>query len=219
MRFSVANSIAILGLLAETSTATSCTSSNATPVEQYINTSGGGGGGGVPIMFSEVYNVLSYAVKKRDTPDARLLNVGYVLNRRASGTVDCSSSEMCFSIQAVPFCLDITTGAFHDGDGTSGNALSGDYTLADGRKGNLYNGPHPLPSGQASVAATTAAGAGAGGSGATPAATAGSAASAGGAGSTPTETSKPAAATNGAASHGRMGAVLGGALIVGAGLL
>ena len=32
---------------------------------------------------------------------------------------------------------------FHAADGTTGNFLTGEYTLADGRVGNMYHGPYP----------------------------------------------------------------------------
>lgn len=115
------------------------------------------------------FNVLTYAVKKRSTPDAKLANVAIALEARSAGSVECSATEMCFSLQNTPFCLDVLNGDFHDGVGTSGNALTGDYTLGDGRKGNLYKGPFPQPTGTAAyslAASTTAAAAGAGKTGA-----------------------------------------------------
>ena len=45
----------------------------------------------------------------------------------------------------LPFCIDTQTGDFHDTDQTTGNAITGNYLLADGRKGNLYYGPFPMP--------------------------------------------------------------------------
>jgi hypothetical protein len=60
---------------------------------------------------------------------------------RAVDSVECSATETCLTVQSTPFCLDVPTGDFHDGVGTTGNAFTGDYTLADERKGNLYNGP------------------------------------------------------------------------------
>src|SRR5688572_735488 len=58
--------------------------------------------------------------------------------------------EGCLSLQdGSLFCLDFTTSEFHDTDGTVGNLLTGDYTLADGRKWNLNKGP--LPSATTSV--------------------------------------------------------------------
>lgn len=107
-------------------------------------------------------NAVSNSVKKRNphilipasrTPDAKLANIALAV-RRATGdeSVTCSTSETCLSVQKVPFCLDMVTGAFHDGTGTTGNALTGDYVLGDGRKGNLYNGPHPLPGDAAGAA-------------------------------------------------------------------
>ncbi|KAK5659500.1 hypothetical protein OQA88_701 [Cercophora sp. LCS_1] len=205
MRYSLAQAAAFLCLF-QTTTAASCTGDNATPIEQYLGSdgTGGGGAGGVkPGFYTEVYKVLSYAVKRSETPDARLANVAYILQRGTS--VQCTITEMCLSIQKVPFCLDITTGGFHDGDGTTGNALTGDYTLADGRKGNMYNGPHPLPSGSSTEAAATTAAAGAG---ATNTPGAGAAA-----GTSPTGTGNPAVATNGASGSDKIGTfAVGGAL-------
>jgi hypothetical protein len=112
--------------------------------------------------------VVSNAVKKRTTPDARLGNIANILVARDSATsVTCSATEMCLSVEKYPFCLDLTSGDFHDGTGITGNALSGDYTLADGRKGNLYNGPYPQPTGagSADAPATTAPAEGGGSSG------------------------------------------------------
>ncbi|KAK4118332.1 hypothetical protein N657DRAFT_651368, partial [Parathielavia appendiculata] len=65
------------------------------------------------------------------TPGARLNNVAYVLDQR-SDTVECTGAEMCLSIQTVPFCMDLLTYSFHTGDGTTGNAMTGEYTLPDG---------------------------------------------------------------------------------------
>ncbi|KAM7203214.1 hypothetical protein V8F20_004156 [Naviculisporaceae sp. PSN 640] len=178
MRSNVAASAtALLGLLAQVSTAASCTSSNAYPIEDYISSgAGGGGGGGAGAQILLSYDIIDHAVdnavKKRHpnippnrTPDAKFANVAYAVRRAAStsdGSVTCSTSETCLSVQKAPFCLDMMTGDFHDGTGTTGNALTGDYVLGDGRKGNLYNGPHPVPAGaQGADPTDTGSGAGA----------------------------------------------------------
>ncbi|KAK3303012.1 uncharacterized protein B0T15DRAFT_504291 [Chaetomium strumarium] len=170
MRCQLALSGALAGLLAQVATATTCTPDNATPVESLVSSGGGGsGGGGADIFVSyNPFDVISNAVKKRTTPDARLGNMANILvvsRRDSASSVTCAATEMCLSIQKYPFCLDLTNGDFHDGTGITGNALSGDYTLADGRKGNLYNGPYPQPTGAggASAPATTAAAASAAG--------------------------------------------------------
>lgn len=49
---------------------------------------------------------------------------------------------------------------FHAADGTTGNFLTGVYTLADGRVGNMYYGPYPTNS--KGVAAVTTTGSGGG---------------------------------------------------------
>ncbi|KAH6624059.1 hypothetical protein B0J18DRAFT_167048 [Chaetomium sp. MPI-SDFR-AT-0129] len=157
------------------SASTTCTSSNATPIEKYISDNGGGGsggggggGGGFDVFLSyDPFAVLSNAVKHKranTTPDARLANVAnIILAPRDDGTgasATCADTEICLSVQTSPFCLDVTNGDFHDGQGTTGNALSGDYTLGDGRKGNLYRGPYPQPTaagGGGSAAAQTTA--------------------------------------------------------------
>jgi hypothetical protein len=36
-----------------------------------------------------------------------------------------------------------STHTFHAADGTTGNFVTGAYTLADGRQGNMYHGPYP----------------------------------------------------------------------------
>lgn len=40
-------------------------------------------------------------------------------------------------------CAGNSTHTFHAADGTTGNFLTGEYTLADGRQGNMYHGPYP----------------------------------------------------------------------------
>ncbi|KAK4125357.1 hypothetical protein N657DRAFT_633195 [Parathielavia appendiculata] len=231
----LAISAALVGLLAQVS-ATTCTSANATPIEQYIGSGSGGGGGGGNggfVISQDPFAWVSNAVKKRTTPDARLANVANILLPRATDSVDCSATEACLSISSTPFCLDIISGDFHDGVGTTGNALSGDYTLADGRKGNLYKGPYPQVTVGAANAATTVASSAshasetAGGtSGASETASAGGGAGATRSGSgvsTPTATGVAPAATTSksAAVHGKVAAIgMGGAmLLVGAVLL
>ncbi|EAQ93842.1 predicted protein [Chaetomium globosum CBS 148.51] len=230
MHTRLALSAALMGLMAQVTSATSCTSSNATPLEKYISESGGGGGGGGFDVFLsyDPFAIVSNAVKKRDTPNARLANVANIIPRDAA-TVECSASEMCFSVQNSPFCLNLVNGDFHDGQGTTGNALTGDYTLGDGRKGNLYNGPYPQPTaaGNTNAKATPAAGSGSGngsgseggGSGA-----AQTAASNAGAGPGVTSTSVTPAATGAgenAAANGKVGraVVVGAAGLLGALLL
>jgi hypothetical protein len=148
----------------------------------------------------------SNAVKKRETPDARLANLANALSPRALDSVECTATEMCFSLANTPFCLDVTNGDFHDGVGTTGNALTGDYVLADGRKGNLYKGPYPqVTAGDGEAATTTGAGS-AGGASETGSPAAGTGTTGdGAAASTPTATgagaSKPSA-TGGSATGG-----------------
>ncbi|KAH6854677.1 hypothetical protein B0I37DRAFT_336712 [Chaetomium sp. MPI-CAGE-AT-0009] len=225
MHTKLALSAALMGFMAQVSTATSCTSSNATPIEKYITESGGGGGGGFDVFLSyDPFAIVSNAVKKRDTPNARLANVANIIPRDAA-SVDCSATEMCFSVQNSPFCLDVNNGDFHDGQGTTGNALTGDYTLGDGRKGNLYNGPNPQPTaaGNADAKATPSAdsgngsGSGSGGSGAaqTAASNAGTGGGATATGVAPAATGKSAAANGkdvGVAVVGAMG-ILGALLL------
>ncbi|KAK3361459.1 hypothetical protein B0T24DRAFT_641652 [Lasiosphaeria ovina] len=200
MRCSYAVSAAFVGLFVQGSTAASCTPDNATPVEQYISSgSGGGGGGGGPdpgvFLSYDIFQIVSNAVKKRMTPNAQLANIAYIVRPRVSPSLSCTATEMCFSVSKAPFCLDITTGAFRDGAGTTGNALSGDYTLSDGRKGNLYNGPYPLPSGMETAAATTTPAATNGGPTSSPGT--GSAAANPGSGTTPAAQGSPTATGGG----------------------
>lgn len=108
---------------------------------------------------------------------------------------------MCFSLANTPFCLDVTNGDFHDGVGTTGNALTGAYTLADGRKGNLYTGPYPQVTVSGAAAAnaggattTSAGGAGAGGASQTGAPSSSSAAETGAGTGTTGSVSKAGAA-------------------------
>jgi hypothetical protein len=103
------------------------------------------------------FNPLTYAVKKR-TPDAKLANIALAVTPRSAGSVECTTGELCLSAQNVPFCYDMISGAFHDGVGTTGNALTGDYTLGDGRKGNLVNDPYPQPTGVAAYSAASTTG-------------------------------------------------------------
>ncbi|KAK4188072.1 hypothetical protein QBC35DRAFT_550589 [Podospora australis] len=213
---------ALVGMAAQVATATSCTSSNATPIEQYISQpgtgggsgGGGGGGSGAEIFLSHnPFAVFSNAVKRRGvgpdlTPDAHLANIARAVGlqaRAASGTVECTATEMCLSVQKAPFCLDIVNGNFHDGEGTTGNGVSGDYTLGDGRRGNLFKGPYPQPSGASAPGAATTGGTNGGGS--APAANTGT-----GAGASPTPTKNAAVVGRGV---GMVGAavVLGGVLL------
>lgn len=183
------------------------------------------------MISQDPYKWVSYAVKKRTTPDARLANVANILAPRSVDSVECSATEMCLSLSNTPFCLDMTNGDFHDGLGSTGNALTGDYTLADGRKGNLYKGPYPQVTVAAANAATTA-----GSGSSSPATTAGSGSGSaetvspgsgttgsGTGASTPTGTGASPAATESknAAVHGKVGgAGVGGAMaLVGALLL
>ncbi len=133
-----------------------CTAKNATPLDAYISASGGSGGGDYTLRVNP-FNPLTYAVKKRHTPDARLANVALAIAPRSADSVECSSSELCLSLQDAPFCYDMYTSDFHDGTGTTGNLMTGAYTLSDGRKGNLYTGPFPVPTGGAAhdAASTT----------------------------------------------------------------
>ena len=104
------------------------------------------------------FNPLTYAVKKRrTTPDARLANVARAIAPRSADSVECSKTELCLSLENAPFCLDMYSSDFHDGTGTTGNLITGAYTLPDGRKGNLYTGPYPVPTGGAAnnVVSTT----------------------------------------------------------------
>ncbi|KAK0725839.1 hypothetical protein B0H67DRAFT_532255 [Lasiosphaeris hirsuta] len=224
MYFSVLTPLAVLGFLAQISTATSCSSSNAIPIEQYLGSSSGGGSGGVGGVFLsyDIFNIVSQAVKKR-TPDASIANVGMLLHSRAVSP-ECAASELCLSVQGDPFCLDAITGDFHDGSGTKGNAITGDYTLGDGRKGNLYKGPYPLPEGAGSTAATTTAATSRSAVTGTPSAGAGAGTEIGVDAATATATAsggaKPTSTPNGATIGKSGGTVLGGFLaMLGAGLL
>lgn len=58
-----------------------------------------------------------------------------------------NSSEACLSLSNIPFCINTSTGNFHNADLTTGNGFTGEYVLADGREGNLYYGPFPTPEG------------------------------------------------------------------------
>jgi hypothetical protein len=114
------------------------------------------------VIGSVIDNYVSNAVKKRSNPSTMLANLaraGAAAVHRARGddkaSVECSATEACLSVQSIPFCLDMMTGYFHDGTGITGDALSGDYTLADGRTGNMYTGPNPQATGGASSAAAT----------------------------------------------------------------
>ncbi|KAK0710229.1 hypothetical protein B0T26DRAFT_805715 [Lasiosphaeria miniovina] len=243
MRCSYAVSAAFVGLFVQGSVRTqgitflpssraSCTPDNATPIEQYISSGpGGGGGGGGPdpgvFLSYDIFQIVSNAVKKRMTPNAQLANIAYIVRPRVSPSLSCTATEMCFSVSKAPFCLDITTGAFRDGAGTTGNALSGDYTLSDGRKGNLYNGSYPLPSGMETAAAATTPAATNGGLTANPGASsatanpgAGSATANPGTGTTPAAQGAPTATGGGPAPTTTNGAVnglkaQGGAAVVG----
>jgi hypothetical protein len=125
-----------------------------------------------------------YAVKKRSTPNARLANVANALSTRSADSVECSATEMCFSLANTPFYLDVTNSDFNDGVGTTGNALTGDYVLADGRKGNQYTGPYPQVTVGVAEAVTTGAGS-AGGASETGAAGAGAGTTGSGAAASP----------------------------------
>ncbi|KAK3313242.1 hypothetical protein B0H66DRAFT_595676 [Apodospora peruviana] len=209
---------ALLGFFAHVSTAASCTSANAKPVEDYISENGGSGSGAEIFLSDNPFDkFVSNAVKRRTTPNAQLANIAYAIQPRAADSVTCSATEMCLSVQKTPFCLDMMTGGFHDGTGTTGNALTGDYTLGDGRKGNLYNGPHPLPGGAEAPTVTTTTGAG---SAATPAPGGGNGGGAAVTTGSGTVATQPTG-TNAAALHDKpVGVVLGGLMaVVGAGLL
>ncbi|KAM7201099.1 hypothetical protein V8F33_003511 [Rhypophila sp. PSN 637] len=239
MRSNVAlSAAALLGLLAQVSTAASCTSSNAYPIEDYIASTGGGGGGsggaGAEIFLSEdiIGNAVSNSVKKRNpripanrTPDAKLANMVYAIRQRRADDkgVTCSVSETCLSVQKAPFCLDIISGAFHDSTGTTGNALTGDYVLGDGRKGNLYNGPHPLPSGASNAQTTpTPTGSGGGAQETGPAAGGNGNGNGGGNAPPPAQTGSPLPKENAASGREMVvgGVVIGGLMaVVGAELL
>lgn len=132
--------------------AVQCTAQSATPVEQLVGSGSGGAGAGI---LTKAGGLIGAGVKR--SPDAHLAEL--LLPRAAF--VQCDATEMCLSLQGAPFCYDVATGDFHDGQGTVGNAVSGDYTLADGRRGNLYAGPHPTPTNAGPAAATTTDGDGA----------------------------------------------------------
>lgn len=130
-----------------------CTPQNATPVEELIESDSGGSGADI---LTKAHDLIGGGTKRSPKPDSQLeaLIVRAVLSPRAT-FVKCTATEMCFSLAGAPFCYDVATGDFHDGAGTTGNAISGDYTLADGRMGNLYTGPYPTPTTTGEVIATT----------------------------------------------------------------
>ncbi|KAE9370880.1 hypothetical protein N431DRAFT_442660 [Stipitochalara longipes BDJ] len=68
----------------------------------------------------------------------------------------CGSTEECLSFKGDPFCYDKTAHTFHAADGTTGNFLTGEYTLADGRIGNMYHGPYPTNTKAVAVVTQTA---------------------------------------------------------------
>lgn len=67
-----------------------------------------------------------------------------------------NSSEACLSIVHLPFCINTQTGDTRDADGTTGNAITGNYVLADGQEGNLYHGPFPTPKTGSTIPEATA---------------------------------------------------------------
>ncbi|KAL8787771.1 MAG: hypothetical protein Q9195_007640 [Heterodermia aff. obscurata] len=70
--------------------------------------------------------------------------------RRKRATLECTSSEYCYSVQGTPVCVNTETADFHFVDGTTGSLNTGDYTLPDGQKGNYNTGPYPTETGSAS---------------------------------------------------------------------
>ncbi|KAL6400166.1 hypothetical protein AUP68_15859 [Ilyonectria robusta] len=132
--------IFLLALFALVSIARSCTLQTATSLEQYLEN---GSGAGSADITNEAHDLLDGGLSKRGSELGALVLLG-VLNPRAT-SLKCTATETCFSFLDVPFCVSLTTWDYHDADETTGNLLSGDYTLADGQKGNLYKGPFPTP--------------------------------------------------------------------------
>ncbi|PMD46714.1 hypothetical protein L207DRAFT_629218 [Hyaloscypha variabilis F] len=73
----------------------------------------------------------------------------------------CASTEECLSFKGDPFCYNKAAHTFHAADGTTGNFLTGEYTLADGRVGNMYHGPYPTNTIAVAAVTQTASGSGA----------------------------------------------------------
>ena len=150
-------------ILSGRQTAQSCTYANSTPIDDEVAALG----------YYSIF-VTGWAIfcafacfKKRDFEGVA---------RRA--TLECTSVEQCLSYKQVPFCFNqrfisslplhtllvltrsavsYSTYDFHTSDGTTGNLITGAYTLPDGQVGNLYTGPNP--SNTAAAAALTTAGA------------------------------------------------------------
>lgn len=98
--------------------------------------------------------MLTNAVKRSETPDARIANVAYVIRARDSA-VQCTATEMCLSIQKVPFCLDLSRTRSTTAAGplaTRSRAITRWLTTA---RPTSIAGHTPMPEGSETTAVTT----------------------------------------------------------------
>ncbi|PMD25904.1 hypothetical protein NA56DRAFT_685743 [Hyaloscypha hepaticicola] len=120
----------ILTLLtaANTLAQSSCTSANARAIDADLTF----------LAYWEIIEVSWLAIA--DVKKRSLLTSSSSLSKR---DLVCTASEECLSFKGDAFCYNKSAHTFHAGDGTTGNFLTGEYTLADGRVGNMYHGPYP----------------------------------------------------------------------------
>ena len=85
------------------------------------------------------------------------LNSNHLTKDRNLFFTGITATEGCFSTSSGGlFCYNFKNADIHDADGTVGNLLTGDYTLADGRKWNMNKGPMPTGSSTVRVPSATA---------------------------------------------------------------
>ncbi|KAK3377489.1 hypothetical protein B0H63DRAFT_219750 [Podospora didyma] len=107
-------------------TTRTCTAKNATPISALTGSNG-----------IDLNPDIDSLIKRSFTSSSSL--------QKRADSVECYVDEYCAETKGLPFCYETISGRMRDTEGTVGNLITGDYTLADGRKGNMYKGPHPQP--------------------------------------------------------------------------
>ncbi|MCJ1256530.1 hypothetical protein MMC24_004351 [Lignoscripta atroalba] len=105
----------------------SCTSANASPVDD----------GGDDVLAANA------AANEISDPAAILGLIGRRRMFAKRQVLSCLNDAACVSIAGEPLCLNPDSGEFLFSDGTRGNLVTGDYTLPDGSQGNFNTGVAP----------------------------------------------------------------------------